>query len=341
MSKLPESQEFLAARPPTVPLSEVSRVVEDHFELRGHYTPLVSERDQNFRLAAYDGNDYVVKVSNPNEAAMVTGFQVDLLLHLQECCDVPTPVVKRTIAGDCSASFEFAGEIYSMRVVSYLDGTPLGTLALTEEIAADFGGKLARLDHALESFPATGENPFSLWDLQQAAALRDLQQHIDDPGIRSVVAGTLDQFEAFVAPRLRKLPRQAIHGDANPENVIADAAGKRVYGFIDFGDAVFSPRVVDVAIAASYLRAGEPQPLRLINAFIGAYHSVQQLNPEEQELLLDLVRTRLATTITMLYWRLSAREDNDPYRQKTLQSEGDAIHFLRALELSDEGQVQT
>lgn len=332
MSTLPESQEFLAARPPTAPLSEVSRAVEDHFELRGHYTPLVSERDQNFRLAAHDGNDYVVKVSNPHEAAMVTGLQVDLLLHLQKCCDVSTPVMKRTSAGHCSASFEFAGEVYSLRVVSYVDGTPLSTLALTEQVAADFGAKLARLDHALESFPATGENPFSVWDLQQAAALRDLQRHIDDPGIRSVVARTLDQFEAFVAPRLRKLPRQAIHGDANPENVIADAASKSVYGFIDFGDAVFAPRVVDVAIAASYLRAAAPQPLRLINAFINAYQSRQHLDPEELELLLDLVRTRLATTITMLYWRLSAREDDDPYRQKTLQSEGSAIHFLRALE---------
>ena len=315
-----------------MPLAQVSRVVEDHFELRGHYTPLVSERDQNFRLAAGDGNDYVVKISHPSEDAMVTDRRVELLLHLEEFGDISTPIVIRTSAGEFNAVFEFSGEVYSLRVVSYLDGTTLSALTLTEEVAADFGAKLAQLDHALEPFPTMSENPFSLWDLQQAAALRDVQQYIDDPGIRSVVARTLDRFEASVAPRLRKLPRQAIHGDANPENVIVDAASKRVSGFIDFDDAVFAPRVVDVAIAASYLRAEEPQPLRLITAFIGAYQSVQQLNPEEQELLLDLVRTRLATTITMLYWRLSAREDDDPYRQKTLQSEGGAIHFLRLLE---------
>jgi Ser/Thr protein kinase RdoA (MazF antagonist) len=332
MSKSPESLEFLAARPPEVPLAQVSRVVKDHFELRGDYTPLVSERDQNFRLAADDGNDYVIKISHPSEDTMVTDRQVELLLHLEAFGDVLTPIVVRTSAGECRAVFELSGEVYSLRVVSYLDGTTLSALTLTDEVAADFGAKLARLDHALESFSTKGENPFSLWDLQQATALRDLQQYIDDPDIRSVVARTLDRFEASVAPRLRKLPRQAIHGDANPENVIVDAASKRVSGFIDFDDAVFAPRVVDVAIAASYLRAEEPQPLRLITAFIGAYQSVQQLNPEEQELLLDLVRTRLATTITMLYWRLSAREDDDPYRQKTLQSEGGAIHFLRLLE---------
>jgi hypothetical protein len=32
----------------------------------------------------------------------------------------------------------------------------------------------------------------------------------------------------------------------------------------------------------------------------------------------------------MLYWRLSATHEDDPYRQKTLQSERGAIDFLRA-----------
>jgi len=332
MSGFSDSLQFLSVRPPRLSTADVAWAVESQYGLRGHYKPLVSERDQNFRLSAVNGHDYVVKVSNPQEAELVTGRQVELLLHLEKCSDPATPTVIRATSGDCSVRFESAGDIHSLRVVSYLDGTPLSSLELTEGLVAEFGARLASLDKALASFPATGENPFSLWDLQQAAALRDLQQHISDPDVHSLVARTLDRFEALVAPQLRKLPRQAIHGDANPENVLVDGVTQRVSGFIDFGDTVFAPRVVDLAIAASYMRAAEPEPRRFINKFFEAYQSVQPLDPAELDLLPDLVRTRLAATITMLYWRLSAREENDPYRKKTLQSEGSAVTFLRALE---------
>lgn len=331
MTNFAEADEYLAAWPPAVPLAEVARAVEARFGLQGQYDPLVSESDQNFRLLSDDGHEYVVKVSNPRDALMVTGRQVELLLHLEKCSPVPTPVVKRTRSGDCSANFDHAGEAFSLRVVSYLAGVPLASLTLSEKIAADFGGRLAQLDQALASFPAAGENPYSPWDLQQAAALRDLQHHIDEPAVKSAVERVLDRFEAVVAPRLRELAKQAIHGDANPENVLTDTVSRRVTGFIDFGDIVLAPRIVDVAIAASYLRAPAAQPLRFVEPFVAAYQSRQPLDPNELELLFDLVRTRLATTITMLYWRLSARVESDPYRQKTLRDERGAIDFLRAI----------
>ena len=52
----------------------------------------------------------------------------------------------------------------------------------------------------------------------------------------------------------------------------------------------------------------------------------------EADLLFDLVRARLATTITLLYWRLEARDEDDPYRQKTLELESGASQFLHLLD---------
>ena len=60
-------------------------------------------------------------------------------------------------------------------------------------------------------------------------------------------------------------------------------------------------------------------------------HSVTALEPAERSLLFDLVRTRLATTITLLHWRLAARKEDDPYRQKTHHIERGASGFLAAL----------
>ncbi len=52
----------------------------------------------------------------------------------------------------------------------------------------------------------------------------------------------------------------------------------------------------------------------------------------EVALLFDLLRARLATTIVLLFWRLSARHDQDAYRQKTLDEEAGAARFLAALD---------
>ena len=49
-------------------------------------------------------------------------------------------------------------------------------------------------------------------------------------------------------------------------------------------------------------------------------------------LLFDLVRARLATTITLLHWRQAARATRDAYRQKSQELESDASQFLAALD---------
>ena len=37
-------------------------------------------------------------------------------------------------------------------------------------------------------------------------------------------------------------------------------------------------------------------------------------------------------TISILYWRLASRSEDDAYRQKTLQTEATAVEFLAALD---------
>jgi Ser/Thr protein kinase RdoA (MazF antagonist) len=90
--------------------------------------------------------------------------------------------------------------------------------------------------------------------------------------------------------------------------------------------------VFEVAIAGSYLRSFDDDPLRYLVPFVAAYHEVLPLNTLEAGLLFDLIRARLATTITLLYWRLGARDENDPYRQRALSLESGAEKFLATLD---------
>ena len=286
----------VAAAPPRIPVADVELAVEWQFGLGGRYFPLVSERDQNFRLKT------------------------------------PVPRVVPALDARHSGRIEYAGKSHVLRVVSYLAGEPLASVPVNAGMARDLGGKLAILDLGLDGFSHEGENPVLLWDLQRAAELRELLDRIDNPSIRGSVLRAIDDFDQRVYPELKSLHTQVIHGDANPENILIDPASTRVSGFIDFGDMVRAPLVFDVAIAASYLRTAKANALELIAPFVAGYHAVRLLSVAELALLFELVRVRLATTITLLYWRLDARDQDDPYRQKTLERESDAIAFLTALD---------
>ena len=136
-------------------------------------------------------------------------------------------------------------------------------------------------------------------------------------------------------PEFCRLRRQVIHNDVNPENVLVDALTSSVSGIIDFGDLVDAPLIVDVAVAGSYLRDRE-DPVILLAPFVNAYQAVTPLREEELALLHLLLRVRLATTITMFYWRTLELGDDDAYRLQAAHTEGDAERFLRLLQVTGE-----
>ena len=329
MSTLSPALKAISTDPPAVEVTAVAEVVARQYDLRGNYEPLVSERDQNFSLRIDDGRRFVVKIVSRAEDAEATDFQIGLLQHLQQTDDVIVPAVVPTLGGTGSGEFKFADARYRVRIVSWVEGEPLEAGDLDATQAWQFGAALARLGEALQDYAHPGENRALAWDLQRIVELSSLVENIDDDAIRTAVSGAIHDYEHRVLPAKANLPTQVIHGDANPGNVLAGDDG---IAFIDFGDGVRAPRVFDLAIAASYLRTAGEDPLLLIAPFVGGYQSVSQLDALELDLVFDLVRARLAITITLLYWRLSARDDDDPYRQKTLELEKSAAVFLRKLD---------
>ncbi len=319
----------LAQEPPAIGVATVAEAVASQFGLHGEYTPLVSERDQNFELRATDGGRCVVKVSSALEDGLTTEFQVGALLHLHPAQGIRTPRVVTALDGCATGAITHAGVTHCLRVVSWVQGEQLETIELQPTLLSRFGSALAQLDLALQGFSHHGENPVLLWDLQRVCELRELLDHIEDVHERAAVGAAIDDFEADVIPSSDALRAQVIHSDANPENVLLSDTG---FGFIDFSDIVRAPLVFDVAIAASYLRCLDGDPLRFIAPFVAGYHAVLPLKTIELELLFDLVRSRLATTITLLHWRMRKRSGDDPYRKKSQELECDASHFLFRLD---------
>lgn len=307
--------------------------------------PLVSERDQNFRLHTADGRRLVLKIANAAEDPVVTDFQIRALQHIEDYqlqhgtrCNVPRIVPTRD--GQAQVRVSANGQSHVARVVTFLEGVPQSDAQPSLGYCRNAGRYLAELDLALRDFVHPGADQNLLWDMKRAADLRQLLHYIPARELRERVERCLDDFEGRVLPQFGELRWQVIHNDLNPENVLLAAENSpEVVGIIDFGDMLEAPLAVDVAIAVSYLRFDGDDTLAGVLAFVTAYHSVLALADREIDLLIDLIRARLAATISIRYWRIGERSADDPYLLKVLQ-ENSAESFLARLDELPRADVQ-
>lgn len=328
---IPSALNSVAAEPPNLTVTVVAEAVAQQYDLHGDYRQLVSERDQNFKLTTADGENFVVKATSLVQDPLVTDFQIAALVHLEKLGLTGVPRIVRTATGqDHGEIVDTDGAKICLRIVTFLSGRLLDDCVATPAIARQLGNRLAKLDIALASFSHPGDSQVLLWDSQRAGELRSLLVHVDDVSMRRDLESVLNDFDQNVKPALPALPHQVIHNDVHNENILI-GDDSEIAGIIDFGDMLMAPRIQDVSTAAAYLRSDGDDPLELIAPLVAAYIEANPLQPAELEMLFDLTRTRLSMTLILFYWRLSAREKGDPYRQKLIAGERDAYGFLRKI----------
>ena len=312
MSELSPAQEtkFLGRNPPTFRDEAVRRIAAETFGLEGEFKLLVSERDQNFRIRAARGEQYVLKIANVDEDPDVVDLQIRGLLHVAMVDPgMPVPRVVRTKAGKTSTRVEGSdGTLHIVRALTYLPGTDLGKMPLTPALLRNLGGAIARLGRALRGFSHPAARHELLCDLQRAPQLRPCTSHIADKADRMRVERVLDEFIADVLPGLVRLRAQIIHNDANGDNVVvAPDAPDQIAGIVDFGDMIHTALATDPAVAAADLLMGG-DIIGPMCELLAGYDMVLPLEDEEIDVLYDLVLARCALTSIIIAWRSSKPE---------------------------------
>lgn len=330
-------RQMLTCTPPAFSGGQAARVTRQYFGIAAEPSPLVSERDQNFRLDAHDGQRFTLKISNRAEREQGVDFQNQALLHIAgKDPSLPVPRVIPTSDGRLHCAVEHDGHRYFVRVLSWLDGRVLGDTPADDGLTGRMGRLLARLGLALKDFEHPGSNPPSLWDLKRAGGLRALLAHIEEAQLRSLIARVLDRFDQYVSPALDELRSQVIYSDMNLDNVLLDKTDpERISGLIDFGDLVRSPLIMDPAIASAYQLSDHSDPLAGALPLIAAYHGACPLLAEELRMLPDLIRTRLVTSLLIGNFRATLFPDN---REYLLTSFSAASNALARLSRSDEDE---
>ncbi|MCP5085196.1 MAG: aminotransferase class III-fold pyridoxal phosphate-dependent enzyme [Rhodobacteraceae bacterium] len=297
---------FLDRNPPRFSVSEARRIAQKLFDLTGYFTPLDSERDQNFRIHTQQGHGYVLKFSNVDEEPGVIDFQTQALLHIeQQDPALPVPRVVRTRDG---AAFEIVkasrGTQHIVYVLTYLPGVILDDVAQTPTLWRNLGRQIARLDLALRGFFHPHARHDLLWDLLRCTDLRPHTVHIADTAARQNIEAVLDHMAVEIMPRLKRLRHQVIHADAHSNNTLTHPQQPdTITGILDFGDMVYAPLVAEVAIAADVDGLPPDELIDTLCHLVAGFDSVVPLEEEEIDLVYDLVLARLAATATIIAWR--------------------------------------
>jgi len=311
-----QTNELLTTQPPGFSEEAAAAIAAEHWGVEATAGPLWSERDQNFRLRAVSGEQYVLKIANALESPEVIDFQARALEHIARtdpALPVPRAVPTRDREDYCRVADE-EGREHMVRLITWLDGQIVEESEADPGLLRDAGRMLARLGLALRGFDHPASHHHLLWDLKNASELLGLLEHIDEPELRGRVEGVLKRFRDEVLPELPDLRRQVIHADLNRGNMLVSEAGpQRITGIIDFGDMVHTPLVMDLAIAAAYHLADSGDPLGKAPHMIRGYHEVTPLTGAEAAMLFDLMCARLCTSIAVQTWRAKLYPENAEY----------------------------
>lgn len=307
---------LLTSSPPVMSDDEAAVLAAEFYGIKANVRRLTSERDTNFQLVDEDGRSFVLKIANAAEPPEITNLQTEALLHIERRdASLPVPRMQRTRDGKAEIFITLKDKTTSLvRLLTFLEGEPLHRVPSSPKQRQNIGHCLARLGLVLRDFEHPAADHDLLWDIKNASRLRTLLPSIADTDLRSLAERRLDLFDNEIAPVLPQLRSQVVHNDFNPHNVLVDVSDPdEIVGILDFGDMVKTPLIIDIAVASSYQIGDAEHPLAFVGEFVSAYHEISPLLPEEVDVLFDLIRTRLVTTIAITNWRAARYPENRDY----------------------------
>lgn len=285
--------------PPALSNDALAALAQRLYGLSGTLTPLASERDQNVRLETQAGA-FVLKIAHPAEDRAFLDMQNKVLAHLASLDVAGIPHLIPSLAGEAMTETVLPdGRTAAVRLVSYIEGELFSKTSRTIAQLSTLGRFLGTISKGLAGFghPAAHKQDF-LWSLDNAAACATFIPDIADPDRRALIENLLAHYTSNVAPRLPALRGAVLHQDANDNNLIMGPNGS-IAGLIDFGDMGYGRQINELAIAMAYALLDAPDLYAGMRAMVSGYAEVFPITEDEAELVFDLMRIRLAMSVSI------------------------------------------
>jgi hydroxylysine kinase len=302
-----------------LPLERAVGLVRECYGLDALATRLTGERDENFRMSAVDGREFVLKVAHPAENPEVSELTTAALLHLENVDSaLPCPRVVRERAGATYVRFnDETGVERTARMLTYLPGQPLSSAAGSPSLRAACGRLGGRLTRALRTFTHPAAHRAVVWDVRHAGHLAGLLQQVPGFPRRRDAFAVLERIVPRIKSQFPRLRQQVVHNDLNPRNLLVTPAGA-VTGVIDFGDMTYTAVIADVAVTAAEhipedCSAESGAAAASVADVANAYDESVQLSGQERAILGTLVAARLVANLVVHEWHVHHNPAGEHY----------------------------
>jgi 4-aminobutyrate aminotransferase-like enzyme/Ser/Thr protein kinase RdoA (MazF antagonist) len=307
-------REAAVAKP--VQETEAVEIARKLFGIEASAYSLPGEYDDNFHLRTTNGREFVLKVMHPDRERGFVEMQCVVLQHLaKNAPELPLPrVVPSTDEKSFTETKLADGSRRLIWLLTFLRGKTLAEFRPhSPELLEELGSFLGKMNRALEGFEHPAAHRELKWDAARAGWIRDYLQSVPELPRRMLAQRFLGLFETEVMPRLPRLRKSVIYGDANDHNVlVAHEPGRapHIACVIDFGDTHYGITVSELATAAAYAMLGKKDVLTAAASVVRSYDREFPLKEEEIGLLYPLIGMRLAVSVVNSARRKSLKPDD-------------------------------
>lgn len=271
------------------------------FYIKGKATELPGELDFNFRIKVNNGPGYILKISRSNENQDYLDFQQKLLqfvdVHGQ---NLRAPKVLNDGNGKAiSKIIDNFGNERHVRLLSWVSGLVWsGVNPQLDNLRFSLGEQCGLLTQALQGFDHPEAHRIFEWDIAQFHWTKQ-QLHLFNNYEKDTIEYFINRFEKS-QDAYTKLRKAVVHNDANDNNIIVSSnlIDSKVEALIDYGDAIHTQIINDVAVACAYAVMHHNDPLEAALPIVKGYHSKFALQAEELIHLYDAIAIRLVISVT-------------------------------------------
>lgn len=284
------------------------------YGLSGRATPLPGDRDQNFKMQCGADGTYVLKIFHPDEDPQLVAAQARLFPLLNAGLRPVFPTLRPTLQQRPFTRLPPTATRRAGNLVWLAHFMPGAAAAhagpLPQELLYDIGALLGGMDAVLAAHPQPAARRPLLWAPHTAPQLIGARLTQLPEERRPLLQQVLTEFQANVGPLVPELRLSLIHNDVNDHNLLLQ--DHQVSAILDFGDMLESYTVCELAHAAAYLMLDSPAPHQVAAALAAGYHAAYPLRSAELASLFDLIRLRLALSVTISAYQQALRP-SDPY----------------------------
>ena len=280
---------------------KAEEILFELYNIKGKAHELPGYTDYNFRIKIDNENCYVLKISRENADENFLLFLQDILLYLEKNTNeiILPKIVSDKTGNYTSAIFDKNKNKQNVRLLSWVSGRIWSQVnPQPDSLRFSLGEKCGLLTKTLQNFDHPQAHGESEWDTAQSLWTKK-HLHLLNTEEKEVISHFQNLFEDDLVS-YNQLRKSIVHNDANDNNIIVteELVHPKVKSIIDYGDAVYTQIINDLAIGCSYAIMNHNDPLEAAIPIISGYHSTFPLEEKELKHLYNSIAMRLVMSYT-------------------------------------------